>query len=764
MADVITRFKLETTQYDSKLRDAAKSLSDYARQATMAGNEFGKFTEKNVEAAKAFGNIATSATNSKDKVKELVSAFNTLAKTYNDLTQEQQQSDFGKAMAGSLNTLKDRITEAKQELYSMGDSGKSTGGIMGVLKDKLTVNIDALKLFNVGLTAAKAALDVAKDAFFASEANVDEWGRTMQSAQGLYEGFLNAINNGDISGYLSRMNDIVIAARAAYDELDKLGTMKTIQGPQFSKQEAENNRFRTMIMTGRWISAGDGRKSPLGLKDGDLLSPDQIKTLERQLQNGMQTIVSLTKNELKQTGVAIDKYYDSLAKQNGMTMDEFRKGTSSWSEFSKRVKGAQDYAQWQYDHSYVDQQSGRLIAPRGGNPHAEYRGWDVFRVDKMGQNSYNELVGLIKQQQSQQSQMYSTIGQAYRTINRAEGITVKGIMGGGGKGGGGRSGGGTNDVFDPTSIAAQETLVQELTKLWRTCGETVRDEYKTRLDEAKAVLQEMQNPTKQLEMAEVADLSGHGPKVNLTQGAEFNPLEKISNIRGMLFEDLNAELERLKDLLSETFDPTEIEAYGKAMEEIVERQKKLKGEEKDKKDTKGKDVYREFNDKAEKLVGGMSSISTGLKGLGVEVPKQVDDLINTLSSVMQIIQGVQAIISIGQIGAISANTAAVTANTYALIAKSFFGFEHGGVVHAANGWAGVVPGSQFSGDNIPIMANAGEVVLTRAMAGNLASQLDGGMNGLQLSATVRAEQIDFVMNNRGRRTGHGEYVQSNKRR
>ena len=268
MADVITRFKLETTQYDSKLRDAAKSLSDYAKQATLAGNEFGKFTEKNVEAAKAFGNIATGATNSKDKVKELVSAFNTLAKTYNDLTQEQQQSDFGKAMAGSLNTLKGRIAEAKQELNSMGDSTMSTGGIMGMLKDKLTVNIDALKLFNLGLQGAKAALDVAKDAFFASEANVDEWGRVVASAQSVYEGFLTAINTGDISGYLNNINQIIQAARDAYDELDKLGTMKTIQGPQMSAQQTEINRMRMMLMTGTYIAPaeGSGQKAATGMK------------------------------------------------------------------------------------------------------------------------------------------------------------------------------------------------------------------------------------------------------------------------------------------------------------------------------------------------------------------------------------------------------------------------------------------------------------------------------------------------------------------
>jgi hypothetical protein len=363
--------------------------------------------------------------------------------------------------------------------------------------------------------------------------------------------------------------------------------------------------------------------------------------------------------------------------------------------------------------------------------------------------------------------------QAYRTMNRAEGVTLRQLMGGGSGGGSGRSGGGgggkgggTNELFDPTSIAAQEKLVQELTKLWRTCGETVRDEYKARLDEAKAVLQEMQNPTKQLEMAEVSDLSGRNPKANFTHGAEFNPMERIGNIREMINNDLSDELERLKELLANAFDPESIKAYSVAIASVTEKMGELKGDKKHgtkaDKGEQGK-LLSEFNEKAEKFVGGLASISNGFKGLGVEFPKEVDSLINILSSVMQIIQGVQAVISIFQVGAITANTTALTVNTAALIGRSFFGFQNGGVVHAASGYA--VPGNSFSGDNIPIMANAGEVVLTRAMAGNLASQLQGtGFGNMELVATVRAEQIDFVMNNRGRRTGRGEYVQSNKRR
>ena len=193
-------------------------------------------------------------------------------------------------------------------------------------------------------------------------------------------------------------------------------------------------------MTGRWISASDGRRSPLGLKDGDLLSPAQIRKLEQQLQGGMNKIVSLTKTELQQTGKAVDAYYNSLAKQNGMSLAEFRKGTSSWDAFSQKIAGYDAYRRWNANaQAEFARQGGRgSVNFDKNNPYAEYRKWGTFRVDKMGENSYNDLVGLIKQGQQQANQMYSTMGQAYRTMNRAEGISVRNIMGGGSGGGGGR--------------------------------------------------------------------------------------------------------------------------------------------------------------------------------------------------------------------------------------------------------------------------------------------------------------------------------------
>ena len=65
-------------------------------------------------------------------------------------------------------------------------------------------------------------------------------------------------------------------------------------------------------------------------------------------------------------------------------------------------------------------------------------------------------------------------------------------------------------------------------------------------------------------------------------------------------------------------------------------------------------------------------------------------------------------------------------------------------VHSLTGFAqgGIVEGNSYSGDNIPIMANAGEVVLTKAMVGNLASSLQGnGMQNMNIAGRIKGTDI-----------------------
>ena len=86
--------------------------------------------------------------------------------------------------------------------------------------------------------AVSGALKVAKDAFFANEKQLDEWGRTVDASKSVYNGFLSAINTGDISGFLSNIDQIVSAARDAYNALDELNTFKAYNQVQDARSRA----------------------------------------------------------------------------------------------------------------------------------------------------------------------------------------------------------------------------------------------------------------------------------------------------------------------------------------------------------------------------------------------------------------------------------------------------------------------------------------------------------------------------------------------
>jgi len=480
MADSIVRLKVESSEYDQKLKRAAEGLTRYADECRKVGGTLEVVEKETLDYVRALGQMDTVSRTATGKLAEMKKTFTELSVVYKNMTDEEKNSPFGKALATSLDQLKVRIGESKAQLDDINKSINGGGGLTGALdslSDKFGMSVQSLAGWGTALAAGKAALDVAKDAFFASEATVDEWGRVMDSSKSLYEGFLTALNTGDISGYLSRIDSIVQAARAAYDELDRLGTMKTIQAPQMSAQQTENERMRMMIQTGRYIAPVDGRRA--SMQNGQLLTPDQIKRIEQQLQGGMQKVVTLVGNEVAQTGRAIDAVYNRQAQELGMSLKEFRKGTSSMAEFDKRMAGYDQYQKWRAEHTTIDIQSGRETVARG-NPFEQFAKWGTFRVDG---DRYNDLVKLIQQRDQQAGQAYSMQSQAYRTMNRAEGITLRQIMGGG-------SGGGSSNKNLPTLEEFWLQMTKNDMKLQdqKAAGDLVKDmpsPYQMMFDEIK---------------------------------------------------------------------------------------------------------------------------------------------------------------------------------------------------------------------------------------------------------------------------------------
>lgn len=723
MANSLLKLTVESSEYDAKLKKAAEGVRHLADVAHKSAGDMTGLEQSTLDYIKSIGEMETKSRSAAGQVRELESTYKELKVIYDQLNDVEKADEGGKALAASLEQLKQRTNDAKKSLDDASkslqqneDEGNKTSGVLDQLAQKFTVNIDALKLFDIGLKAAGTALDVAKEAFFASEANVDEWGRTVAASESIYQGFLTSLNTGDISGFLSNIDQIVTAARAAYNELDRLGTMRTIQGPQMSAQQTENERMRMMIQTGRYIAPVDGRRATM--QSGQLLTPEQIRRIEQQLQNGMKTVVGLVGNEVKQTGKAIDAVYDRQAKELGMSLKEFRKGTSSMAEFDKRMEGFVNYQKWRSENYYTDNWGNRRV--KEGNPYQDFAKWGTFRVD--GQR-YNDLVRLIQQRDQQASQAYGTMSQAYRTMNRAEGITVRQLMGGGSGSG---SGGGKStttvvkpeEIFPVGSLKDLQQQMQELKKAQDlvTTPDAWR-EYQAQIDEIAIKIGQM---TGKIGSLKPGDIQTTG------LGSLANPFAGDSKKTGGL---------------KLTLDDSAMKAVMEGVRKSLPKQKDLFG------DTK-------------KLMGGLSNIAGGLQQMGVELPDEVNQIIGVAQGLMTVIEGVNTIIGMTQTPALVANTIAMDALTTALWTTGFFGFAHGGVVpHAAGGFAGTVPGNHFSGDVTPIMANAGEVVLNRAQAGVLANQLESsGQHGGYTPSHVSGEQIWIALNAYTRRTGKGELV------
>lgn len=227
MADALVRLKIESQEYDAKIKRAQEGLTRYADECRKCGGTLEYVEKETLEYVKSLGQMDMVSRTTKGKIAELRTAYQELGVQYKQLTNAEKNAPYGQALAGSLQQLKGRISELNGQLSSTTkelDGGGGFGKALEAVSHKIGLPVSSLTTLGVGLAAAAGAAKVAKDAFFNNEQQLDEWGRVTESAGSIYTGFLNALNTGDIGGYLSNISDIVTAARGAYNALDELGT------------------------------------------------------------------------------------------------------------------------------------------------------------------------------------------------------------------------------------------------------------------------------------------------------------------------------------------------------------------------------------------------------------------------------------------------------------------------------------------------------------------------------------------------------------
>ena len=529
------------------------------------------------------------------------------------------------------------------------------------------------------------ALKVAKDAFNQSRDMVDEWGRTMQSAETIYSAFTNTLNTGDFSGFFNNMSNIVQAARNAYDAVSDLELLN-----------AWNQGAMQHARTGLTGSIADFRAGEA--------SADDVKGAAEVLKN------QLRERKKAELNALAEQVNEEALKwgMNGETLSNALK--ENFTDFSNRM------------HSNMkDSYTGRTVVPMfgmgtvagamsgtfSGTKVIKTPGTDEERLSDFARRATPQLIEKLRKYEVMSDATEEEIKQIDKQVSR-----MLGKAGKSGKTGGG--GGGLKDVkVEQTELQKNQAQINTLTQEYVTLGDVATQQAIARKEAIQGEIHALTQRNNQLKLyAEQAQgrLQG-GDVVSSGLGDTQSFADKpFLNIGEGLSEDVMAKVSLL----------------AKSGNNAAEAWKH-----------------------AGTAIGLFGSAISAIKDPAAQVAATVAQAIATValaySQSLAEDQGTKS-----NVWAFIAAAAAATISMVTTIAS----------IHSATGYShgGMVDGNSYSGDNVPIMANAGEVVLTKAMQSNLANQLDGaGLQGLGPSS-VSGEQIYVVLNRYTRRSGKGELV------
>ena len=651
MADSILKLKVESSEYDAKLKKAAEGIRHLAEVAHKGGGELTGLEQSELDYIKALGDMETKSKSASGQVRELTNTYKELKVVYDNLNEVEKADEGGKALASGLETLKLRAQEAQAQLNNASKSlqenanaGKEDSSVLDALAKKFTINIDALSLLDKGLSVVSGALDVAKDAFFQSETNVDDWGRTVRASEGIYQSFLQSLNTGDFSGFLNNISKVTQAARDAYNALDELSTRMTVINPERAKLQARQQELRAIIRR-------NGADSEAGKK-----AQKELKKLEPQLSKSYQT-------ESKMNYNAFEKLVRERLSEGGINLDQksfnqFMATFSSDAAFQRLRKNAKGSLTTEFKNY---QNNGTSTIAGGYSKTVDTR------------NTEQKLLDLFTDEWRQANTSF--LSAAYQ----AKGAAASNALGNSRylKGGGGGKGGKKTQA---EIIAEQEAAVAAGWQYAMLKGSGAAE---------RGVMADMPSVAAILGDAGMRQMLGINPQQTFDLGKDISTKWKV-NKKGQLTDKTDKQERTSEEMLQGT----------------------------------------------QTMVGSLQSIVSGIEQLGIELPQGMKDVLGALQVITGIVGSIQTIITVGQ----------------------FLGiFNHGGVVRAANGWSGVVPGNHYSGDTVPALLNSNELVLNQAQTSMLATKLSGnGIGNLTFEMQAAGEQLLIVANNTLKRRGKGE--------
>lgn len=262
MADSILRLKLDSGEYENKIRRATQGLLQMERECRSLGGTLAYLETDQRQFVSALGRMDTKSQTVKGRVNELSAAYTELRAQYNRLTDEEKKGDFGRALNQSLGEMRERIRDGKQELKDINGEINTSGGMLDALSAKFGVSVTKLGAWGAALGVAKGVLETYSTALRNNESIVDGWGATVEASESLYRSFANALVSMDFGNFFANIDRIVKAARDAYDALDELETKRGVISNAESRYNAERAKYQKILKDPKATAAqkADARK------------------------------------------------------------------------------------------------------------------------------------------------------------------------------------------------------------------------------------------------------------------------------------------------------------------------------------------------------------------------------------------------------------------------------------------------------------------------------------------------------------------------
>ncbi len=710
MADSILKLRVESSEYDAKLKKAAEGIRHLADVAHQSGGELTGLEQSELEYIRALGEMETKSRTAAGQSRELANAYKEMKVIYDQLNDVEKADEGGKALAASLEQIKQRAQDAKKSLDDASSSLNSNeqasnedSSSISDLTSKLGINIKSLAGWGAALGAGKIALQVLGDSFMSNETNVDDWGRTMQASESLYNGFVTTLNNGDFTGFVNGINTIVSAAKDAYNALDELGTRMTIINPERAKLQARQTELRATIRE-KGVNSEEGKAAQKELKQmqGQLTS-----SFNKESQMNYNAFQALVKQRLAEGGINLNKKsFDLLMKSfsDDNTYQSLRRGAKG--ELSTK------FVNYQNNGTSTIASAGQYQTVDTRNTNQKLM--DLF-TDEWRKKNSGYLTAAFSAQGSSAS---NRLGNARYTRETTTG----------GEKGDSHSGAVTTKQTE-TELQQNQKKVNDLQQQYvdiASKGVSIDDERLVKLREEIDLL------NKRNEQLKFYAENAQGRLLPRNLGTDTTGISQIPGGGVVpIAQSLKTDFK---------IDEKSLRKVQKSIEKQADEQKKQ-----DSKDTKS------VADGVGMLSNGMTSFAKGLDALGIDLGEGFDSVISGIMAVTSILSGISTILI--AIEAIAG-------------ADAIIPLAHGGIVpHAAGGY--MIGGNSFSGDNIfagGAWVNSGELVLNKSQQSTLASRLnDGGITNIKLSAVVRGNQLLLVQNNDSRIAGKGTIMRTNSK-